>query len=69
MYTQEKGGGTITIKLAMRNHTQFMLGHRTCGFCLDIFCVCVCLTQTLTPKPFPVLVRHTEHVLSEISLY
>lgn len=25
-------GGTYTIKLGMRTHIQFMLGHRTCGF-------------------------------------
>lgn len=29
--------GTYTIKLEMRNHIQFMLGHRTCGFCFSGF--------------------------------
>lgn len=33
LYSNIQGvGGTHTIKLGMRNHIEFMLGHRTCGF-------------------------------------
>lgn len=54
----------------MRNHKEFMLGHRTCGFCLSrFFFFFFCLSgafKTLTPKPFPpVLVCHMVLVLAE----
>lgn len=62
--------GAYTIKLEMRIHIQFMLSHRTCGFCLSRFFSCL-LAFKHSLKPFPVLVCHTEVVLSErvLSLY